>query len=131
MNFTSPSTEEVEPSSLVIWCSKPQNVKQTVEKLQEEGLNVQGCVCHVGNKEDRKTLVANTIQVCRQHVHCHQVLPLFAWLPARRISFCSMPRAFAICKLQHCKPLPCCSDRSFDGVTLSSELPFNAPGFDV
>jgi hypothetical protein len=37
---------------------KAENVNQTVEELQSEGLGqVRGMVCHVGKDEDRKALV--------------------------------------------------------------------------
>ena len=36
---------------------RQENVKQAVEKLKEENINVAGIVCHVGKQEDRTQLI--------------------------------------------------------------------------
>ena len=42
---------------MVISSRKQQNVDQTVALLKGEGLQIAGCVCHVGNKEHIQRLV--------------------------------------------------------------------------
>ncbi|KAG8455428.1 hypothetical protein GDO86_001567 [Hymenochirus boettgeri] len=42
---------------------KQKNVDRAVHELRNEGLNVEGTVCHVGNSEDRKRLVDTALQL--------------------------------------------------------------------
>lgn len=42
---------------------KQENVDQTITQLRSEGLEVSGCVCHVGSDEHRQRLVANVTRV--------------------------------------------------------------------
>ncbi|XP_004584761.1 dehydrogenase/reductase SDR family member 4 isoform X2 [Ochotona princeps] len=46
---------------VVISSRKQQNVDRAVAALKQEGLSVSGTVCHVGKAEDRKQLVATTV----------------------------------------------------------------------
>uniref|UniRef100_A0A8C5MWT6 Dehydrogenase/reductase SDR family member 4 n=1 Tax=Leptobrachium leishanense TaxID=445787 RepID=A0A8C5MWT6_9ANUR len=41
---------------------RKQNVERAVQELQQEGLDVEGTVCHVGKKEDREKLVDLAVQ---------------------------------------------------------------------
>ncbi|KAM4708784.1 dehydrogenase/reductase SDR family member 4-like [Discoglossus pictus] len=41
---------------------KQQNVDKAVQDLKEQGLDVEGTVCHVGNKADRERLVDTAVQ---------------------------------------------------------------------
>ncbi|XP_014671552.1 PREDICTED: dehydrogenase/reductase SDR family member 4-like [Priapulus caudatus] len=47
---------------VVISSRKQGNVDKAQKQLQDEGLDVTGMVCHVGNAEDRKTLVTKTLE---------------------------------------------------------------------
>merc|ERR1712117_129812 len=48
-------------ASVMISSRKEANVSAAVSKLQSEGLNVDGVVCHVGKKEDRDKLLSETV----------------------------------------------------------------------
>ncbi|EFN81254.1 dehydrogenase/reductase SDR family member 4 [Harpegnathos saltator] len=50
-----------EGAKVMISSRKELNVKNTVEKLQSEGLEVAGTICHVGKTEDRKKLFEKTV----------------------------------------------------------------------
>ncbi|OCU01254.1 hypothetical protein XELAEV_18007044mg [Xenopus laevis] len=41
---------------------KQQNVDRAVQDLRNEGLEVEGTVCHVGNREDREKLIETAVQ---------------------------------------------------------------------
>lgn len=41
---------------------KQQNVDRAVQDLRKEGIEVEGTVCHVGNKEDRQRLIETAVQ---------------------------------------------------------------------
>ena len=72
-----------EGAKVVVSSRRQQNVDETVAALKAEGLDVVGCVCHVGNVEHIKSLVqvrgsehglATAMGVCRgQHGVCHCV----------------------------------------------------------
>lgn len=54
-----------EGARVVISSRNAENVEKAVKQLVESGLgaeNVHGCVCHVGNAEQRATLVDSTLQ---------------------------------------------------------------------
>ncbi|GAA0171760.1 dehydrogenase [Lithospermum erythrorhizon] len=51
-----------EGASIVISSRKQKNVDEAVEKLKSKGIEVSGLVCHVSNKEQRKSLIEKTIQ---------------------------------------------------------------------
>lgn len=55
-----------EGARIMISSRKQRNVDATVAALAKEGLTVSGCVCHVGNQEQRKALVSATIQAFGQ-----------------------------------------------------------------
>lgn len=42
---------------------KKQNVDEVVSQLKAQGLDVAGCACHVGNKQQRQQLVQETVRV--------------------------------------------------------------------
>lgn len=52
-----------EGAKVVISSRKQQNVNETVALLKGEGLEVTGCVCHVGNKEHLTRLVQVAMEV--------------------------------------------------------------------
>lgn len=45
-----------EGAAVLVSSRREKNVSAAVEKLKSQGLNVEGVVCHVGNKEDRQNL---------------------------------------------------------------------------
>ncbi|KAM9328919.1 dehydrogenase/reductase SDR family member 4-like [Gastrophryne carolinensis] len=47
---------------VLISSRKQSNVDRAVKELKEEGLNVEGTVCHVGNSNDRERLVNTAVQ---------------------------------------------------------------------
>ncbi|CAB3992828.1 dehydrogenase reductase SDR family member 4-like [Paramuricea clavata] len=49
-------------AKVVISSRKQHNVDETCRKLQSEGLDVLGMVCHVGKNDDRKNLVNKTLE---------------------------------------------------------------------
>ncbi|CAL1675943.1 unnamed protein product [Lasius platythorax] len=49
-----------EGAKVMISSRKESNVKNAVEELRSEGLQVSGVVCHVGKAEDRKNLIEKT-----------------------------------------------------------------------
>ncbi|CAD1473869.1 unnamed protein product, partial [Heterotrigona itama] len=51
-----------EGAKVIISSRKETNVKNAVEQLKSEGLNVCGIICHVGKSEDRKNLFEKTKQ---------------------------------------------------------------------
>ncbi len=42
---------------------KKQNVDEVVSQLKAQGLDVAGCACHVGSKQQRQQLVQETVRV--------------------------------------------------------------------
>lgn len=57
---------------MVISSRKEENVKKAVSSLQNEGITVEGIVCHVANKEHRKKLfdlvrIVNNIHTAMPH----------------------------------------------------------------
>lgn len=51
-----------EGAKVMICSRKKDNVDDTVKQLRSKGLEVSGCVCHVGSAEHRKQLVQKTVQ---------------------------------------------------------------------
>lgn len=47
---------------VLISSRKQQNVDKAVKELKEQGLDVEGTVCHVGRSEDRERLVNTAVQ---------------------------------------------------------------------
>nr|XP_043609890.1 tropinone reductase-like 3 [Erigeron canadensis] len=52
----------LEGASVVISSRRQRNVDEAVKKLQEQGIEVLGLVCHVSNAQQRKNLIDQTIQ---------------------------------------------------------------------
>ncbi|XP_057960667.1 tropinone reductase-like 3 [Malania oleifera] len=52
----------LEGASVVISSRRQRNVNDAVEKLQAQGIEVLGIVCHVSNAQQRKNLIDSTIQ---------------------------------------------------------------------
>ncbi|XP_015574298.1 tropinone reductase-like 3 isoform X2 [Ricinus communis] len=52
----------LEGASLVVSSRKQKNVDEAVEKLQAEGIQVLGVVCHVSNAQHRKHLIHKTVE---------------------------------------------------------------------
>lgn len=51
-----------EGAQVVVSSRRPENVEETVKSLQEEGLQVEGLACHVGNNEHLQNLVNFTVK---------------------------------------------------------------------
>lgn len=58
-----------EGAKVIISSRKPQNVQAAVEQLQNEGLDVQGVVCHVADKAQRKQLIKTAAGVGLNKIH--------------------------------------------------------------
>ncbi|KAK4754374.1 hypothetical protein SAY87_002478 [Trapa incisa] len=52
----------LEGASVVISSRKQKNVDEAVEKLKTKGIEVLGMVCHVSNSQQRKNLIAKTVE---------------------------------------------------------------------
>jgi NAD(P)-dependent dehydrogenase (short-subunit alcohol dehydrogenase family) len=90
-------------------CSKQSNVDDTVRQLRGEGLEVQGCACHVGSDEQRRAFVAAAIKVgagacswrayddaarpnqCCPRSSCSQALPSTSHRQTDQHNFCTKP----------------------------------------
>ncbi|XP_043935464.1 dehydrogenase/reductase SDR family member 4-like isoform X2 [Protopterus annectens] len=51
-----------EGANVVISSRKQENVTRALAELKSEGLNISGCVCHVGNEEHQDLLVNMTLE---------------------------------------------------------------------
>ncbi|CAH2294476.1 dehydrogenase reductase SDR family member 4-like [Pelobates cultripes] len=49
-------------ASVMLSSRRQQNVERAVKELQQQGLDVEGTVCHVGKKEDRERLVETAVR---------------------------------------------------------------------
>ncbi|PON91325.1 Short-chain dehydrogenase/reductase [Trema orientale] len=52
----------LEGASVVISSRKQENVDVAIEKLESKGIQVLGVVCHVSNAQQRKNLIAKTLE---------------------------------------------------------------------
>mmetsp|Transcript_8908 Transcript_8908/g.21479 ORF Transcript_8908/g.21479 Transcript_8908/m.21479 type:complete len:253 (+) Transcript_8908:58-816(+) len=52
----------IEGAHVVISSRKQVNVDKAIEQLREEGLRVEGRLCHVGDQQQRKGLISSTVQ---------------------------------------------------------------------
>ena len=53
-----------EGAHVVISSRKQANVVSALQRLKQQGLSVEGMVCHVGRKEDREHLLRKVCLIC-------------------------------------------------------------------
>jgi len=54
-----------EGAHVVISSRKQANVDSALQRLKQQGLSVEGMVCHVGKKQDRQHLLHKVYLICR------------------------------------------------------------------